>query len=195
MRDSMPPSRGEHDFDPAAQTGAYRASAQSSGSASYGRRAGDTKTLLKLSEAERIAADRLARFDATGSDILELPEPLDSGTSAPAFDHAAWSADLERLLERTRPSPLQSLELALRQDIVLTDTPLPLPRVVAQSTPALARPKRRRSWMPAAMLCVCALAMAGIVGGAAFGLATPQAKALMSAASAMFEQWQIGSAR
>lgn len=160
---------------------------------------------LLLAEADRIARERgylrplpAPPFPGPGwrdgavparrhGDILDLPEPVDTQhdaryhADAPApeagFDHATWSRDLESLLAKSRS------ETELPR---IVTTPARLPVIVEGAAARRDRGGRQRgAWSGAAILALASLGAAGVVGGAAYGLADPQARAWLDGAGSM----------
>ena len=178
-----------------------------------------------LADAEKIAAARmpgLARLFRDGladDDILDLPEPDDAarhrapapvagGTALVAnqFDQSAWSAELDDLLKRPLYSTHRQGAVAeaasgqpdLSRESFDGDAGVDLAGLtedVTALTRAPGRPRRKSSWMPLLVLGAAAIGMASLVGGAAFGFASPDAKAWLLGAGQLLDQLQIAVSR
>ena len=132
-------------------------------------------------------------------DVLELPEPLDETTrrgrhaprtadmaalgvtgtdSSERFDYSAWSVELDGLLQRPLPDAAATSEPG-----TLEADDLP-PRLLQQRVTVSSddEPRRRSGGTAVLVLCLAALAMAGIIGGAAYGLALPETKTILARA-------------
>jgi hypothetical protein len=160
--------------------------------------------------------DAHAAGDAAELDILDLPEPMHehdwTGIALPAdaqmhradsFDYSAWSRELDDLLKQPMlsPSRKRGAPLATTGAAIVTAATR---HGAAQSERAStshddahdARPRRRRAtWMPLIVLCFSGAAMSGIIGGAAYGLATPEALSWLTGAGDWLGRLQIAVSR
>jgi hypothetical protein len=149
---------------------------------------------------------------APDADILDLPEPIEDRyvpvLSRPAvsptprgdhFDYSTWSHELNDLLQRPMMSPVQARsagDLGSSQER-LSDAGSKKTYVASSRDDAksLQGPRRRSTWMPIIVLCLAGAVMGGIIGGAAYGLASPEIVSWVTGAGDLLGRLQIAVSR
>ena len=145
-------------------------------------------------------------------DILDLPEPLEErrvprALSSPAhhaphgdqFDYTAWSRELDDLLRRPLTTPAREGttgqpggDTAGGSNLKPASMPAPSSQVHRQSA---AGERRRSTWVPLIVLCLAGAVMGGIIGGAAYALASPEALSWLTGAGDLLGRLQIAVSR
>lgn len=145
-------------------------------------------------------------------DILDLPEPMGerfaplvSRPSQPPisrgsqFDYAAWSRQLDDLLQRPNAPPPHAhlVELPAGSHAGRTDGApgIQTRPAIRNDARSIAGAPRQPTWMPIYMLCLSGALMGGIIGGAAYGLASPEALAWVTGAGDLLGRLQIAVSR
>lgn len=149
---------------------------------------------------------------AMADEILDLPEPIEeryfplvsrpSSPPAPGgdhFDYTAWSRQLDDLLQKPIKSPSHAHAAVSPMGVrgghsngATGSSPLSASGNVARLT---AGTRRRSTWMPIIVLCLSGAVMGGAIGGAAYGLASPEVIAWVTGAGDLLGRLQIAVSR
>ena len=154
----------------------------------------------------------VAEQDGAEQDILDLPEPIEErrGPWAPRspvprapredqFDHKAWSRELDDLLQRPLTKPAKERADG-RSDGGGVGRPgsrsgsAPVPLSQDHRLP-VATARRPSTWIRLIVLCLSGAVMGGIIGGAAYALASPEAVAWFTGAGDFLGRLQIAVSR
>ena len=148
-----------------------------------------------------------AAFESAADDeVLDLPEPIEQRrpgwTTQPPlrpaqadhlFDYSVWSRELDDLLKQPL-TPRAGRATAHEPSAGATsERSQSLPFVVTAPKGSALLPLRRRQskWVPVLVLCASGIVMAAVIGGAAYGLASPQARSWLAGAGDLIDQLQI----
>jgi hypothetical protein len=149
---------------------------------------------------------------AMADDILDLPEPIEERylplvsrpSSPPAprgdhFDYTAWSRQLNDLLQQPikSPSHAHSADSPMGgrggpSNGATGSSPISASGNVARLA---AGTQRRSTWTPIIVLCLSGAMMGGVIGGAAYGLASPEVIAWVTGAGDLLGRLQIAVSR
>jgi hypothetical protein len=189
----------------AVQTGQYpeaKVRAARSAASAAGVDTGMSTDVLDLPEPDVV----YSIFSAPLATVSAEPATSAAPQNSNDFDYSAWSRELDDLLkrplmpthrQRSHPAaPAHSGRIENDEARALIRAPLMLRSDDAPPSLRLTRPKRvRGAWMPVFVLGAGSLLAAGLIGGAAYGLASPDAMALVTGATQWIGQLQNAAAR